>query len=111
MRCDARVDGARVGSVFTAEHEIFRDTCRRFYEKELEPHYLRWEKEGKGTDKEFWRKAAHAGLVGMAIPEEYGGPGGDFLYNLIQNQEMGRVVRRASAGGGAAGSRNGATLG
>ena len=98
MQSDAQVDGARLGSVFTAEHEIFRETCRRFYEKELEPHYLRWEKEGKGTDKEFWRKAAHAGLVGMAIPEEYGGPGGDFLYNLIQNEEMGRFVGGASVG-------------
>ncbi len=98
MQSDAQVDGARLGSVFSAEHEIFRETCRRFYEKELEPHYLRWEKEGKGTDKEFWRKAAHAGLVGMAIPEEYGGPGGDFLYNLIQNEEMGRFVGGASVG-------------
>src|SRR5271155_1747938 len=85
-------------SVFTEEHDIFRETCRRFYEKELEPNYLRWEKEGKGTDKEFWKKAARAGLVGMAVPEEYGGPGGDFLYNLIQNEEMGRFVGGASVG-------------
>ena len=98
MQSHAQIDRARLGSVFTPEHEIFRETCRRFYEKELEPHYLRWEKEGKGTDKEFWRKAAHAGLVGMAIPEEYGGPGGDFLYNLIQNEEMGRFVGGASVG-------------
>ena len=94
----APVDNARPGSVFTAEHEIFRETCRRFYEKELEPNYLRWEKEGRGTDKEFWKKAAGAGLVGMAVPEEYGGPGGDFLYNLIQNEEMGRFVGGASVG-------------
>jgi acyl-CoA dehydrogenase len=85
-------------SVFSEEHEAFRETCRRFYEKEIEPHYLRWEKEGKGTDRELWRKAAAAGLVGMAVPEEYGGPGGDFLYNLIQNEEMGRFVGGASVG-------------
>ena len=30
-------------SVFTEEHELFRETCRRFYEKELEPNYVRWE--------------------------------------------------------------------
>jgi acyl-CoA dehydrogenase len=95
---DAPAGGARAGSVFTEEHEIFRDTCRRFYEKELEPNYLRWEKEGKGTDKGFWKKAAEAGMVGMAVPEEYGGPGGDFLYNLIQNEEMGRFVGGASVG-------------
>jgi acyl-CoA dehydrogenase len=94
----APAGGATNDSVFTAEHEIFRETCRRFYEKELEPHYKRWEQEGKGTDKELWKKAAKAGMVGMAVPEEYGGPGGDFLYNLIQNEEMGRFVSGASVG-------------
>lgn len=89
---------AKRDSVFTEEHEIFRQTCRRFYEKELEPNYIRWEKEGKGTDRSFWKKAAEAGLVGMGVPEEYGGPGGDFLYNLIQNEEMGRFVGGASVG-------------
>src|SRR5271155_1356396 len=95
---DAPPGAARPDSVFSAEHDIFRETCHRFYEKELEPNYLRWEKEGKGTDREFWKKAAKAGLVGMGIPEEYGGPGGDFLYNLIQNEEMGRFVGGASVG-------------
>jgi acyl-CoA dehydrogenase len=90
--------GARPGSVFTAEHEIFRETCRRFHEKELEPNHLRWENAGQGTDKDFWKKAACAGLVGMAIPAQYGGPGGDFLYNLIQNEEMRRFVGGASVG-------------
>lgn len=85
-------------SIFTEEHEQFRETCRRFYEKELEPYYLQWEKEGQGTPAEFWRKAGHAGLVGLAIPEEYGGPGGDFLFNLIQNEELGRYVGGASVG-------------
>ena len=36
MKSDAPVGGP--DSVFTAEHEIFRETCRRFYEKELEPN-------------------------------------------------------------------------
>ena len=85
-------------SIFTEEHEQFRETCRRFYEKELEPYYLQWEKEGQGTPAEFWRKAGDAGLVGLAIPEEYGGPGGDFLFNLIQNEELGRYVGGASVG-------------
>ncbi len=84
--------------VYSEEHDMFRETCRRFYEKELEPHYLEWEKNGKGTDPEFWRKAGAAGLVGMSVPEQYGGPGGDFLYNIIQNEEMGRFVGGASVG-------------
>jgi acyl-CoA dehydrogenase len=85
-------------SVFTPEHELFRETCRRSYEKEVEPHYRRWEKDGIGTPTKLWVKAAEAGLVGMAIPEEYGGPGGDFLYNIILNEELGRFVGGASVG-------------
>jgi alkylation response protein AidB-like acyl-CoA dehydrogenase len=84
--------------VFSEEHELFRETCRRFLEKELEPNYIRWEKEGQGTPAEFWRKAGDAGLVGMSIPTEYGGPGGDFLFNIIQNEELGRYVGGASVG-------------
>jgi acyl-CoA dehydrogenase len=41
-------------------------------------------------------KAARAGLVRMGVLEEYGGPGGYFLYNLIQNEGMGRYVGGAS---------------
>lgn len=85
-------------SVFTEEHELFRETVHRFYEREMEPYYLQWEKEGKGTPKSFWKKAAEVGLVGMAFPPEYGGPDGDFLYNLILNEEMGRFVGGASVG-------------
>jgi acyl-CoA dehydrogenase len=84
--------------VFGEEHELFRETCRRFLEKELEPNYIRWEKEGQGTPAEFWRKAAEAGLVGMSIPAEYGGPGGNFLFNIIQNEQLGCFVGGSSVG-------------
>jgi alkylation response protein AidB-like acyl-CoA dehydrogenase len=94
----AAVEAQGRGPVFSEEHELFRETCRRFYEKELEPYYLEWEKAGKGTPKSFWKKAGEAGLVGMVVPEEYGGPGGDFLFNLIQNEEMGRFVGGAAVG-------------
>jgi len=90
--------GTSLEGVFSEEHELFRETCRRFFEKELEPNYIRWEKEGQGTPAEFWRKAGEVGLVGMSVPAEYGGPGGDFLYNIIQNEELGRFVGGASVG-------------
>ena len=47
------VESTRRDSIFTEEHDQFRETCRRFYEKELEPYYLQWEKEGQGTPAEF----------------------------------------------------------
>jgi acyl-CoA dehydrogenase len=87
-------------SVFTAEHEMFRETCHKFYAREVEPYYKEWEAAGKGTPPALWLKAGEAGLVGMGVPEEYGGPGGDFLYNLIQTEELGRFVGGASIGAG-----------
>ncbi len=89
---------ARQSAIYSEEHEIFRETCHRFYEKEVEPHYKRWEKDGSGTPAELWRKAGAAGLLGLTIPPEYGGPGGDFLYNIILNEELGKFVGGASVG-------------
>jgi acyl-CoA dehydrogenase len=89
---------ARQNPIYSEEHEIFRETCHRFYEREVEPHYKLWEKDGKGTPAELWRKAGAAGLLGLAIPPEYGGPGGDFLYNIILNEELGKFVGGASVG-------------
>jgi alkylation response protein AidB-like acyl-CoA dehydrogenase len=80
------------------EHKMFRETCHKFYLREVEPHYISWEAAGKGTPPELWEKAAGAGIVGMGVPEEYGGPGGDLLFNLIQTEELGRFVGGASVG-------------
>ena len=85
-------------AILSAEHEMFRQTCQKFYQKEVEPYYLEWEKAGRGTPLELWEKAAAAGMVGMGVPEEYGGPGGDLLYNLVQTEELGRFVGGASVG-------------
>ena len=60
---------------YSDEHEQFRRTARAFFDKELEPHYKSYVAKG-GLDKEFWRKAGKAGLLGLCIPEELGGPGG-----------------------------------
>ena len=52
---------------YTEEHELFRRTARQFFDKELNPHYRRYAEAG-GVDKEFWRKAGQAGLLGSGIP-------------------------------------------
>jgi acyl-CoA dehydrogenase len=88
----------RCDEVFTAEHEMFRDTARRFIRKEIEPHYLQWETTEIGYPVELWKKAASAGLVGIAIPPEFGGAGADMLYEIILAEEMGRSVAGASTG-------------
>ena len=82
---------------YTEEHELFRRTARAFFDKELNPHYRRYAEAG-GIDKEFWRKAGQAGLLGSGIPEEYGGPGGDFVFNVILAEELGRSVGSSLTG-------------
>jgi alkylation response protein AidB-like acyl-CoA dehydrogenase len=82
---------------YTEEHELFRRTARAFLDKELDAHYKRYAEAG-GVDKEFWRKAGRAGLLGATIPEEYGGPGGDFVFNVIIAEELGRSVGSALTG-------------
>jgi acyl-CoA dehydrogenase len=86
---------ARYG--YSEEHDLFRRTARSFLDKELEPHYRAYADKG-GLDKAFWMKAGKAGLLGSAIPEEFGGPGGDFVYNVILAEELGRSVGSSLTG-------------
>lgn len=74
--------------LYGPEHEMFRQSLRRFIETEMEPNVDRWT-EAHGIEREFWLKAAEAGLLGVDIPEDYGGPGGDFLHRLVIAEELG----------------------
>lgn len=85
----------RIG--YLEEHEQFRRTARAFFDREHEPDLKRFEKEG-GLDKAFWRKAGRAGLLGSCIPTEYGGAGGDFTFQAILAEELGRTVGSATTG-------------
>lgn len=74
--------------IYDSDHEMFRDTVRKFFDRELAPHADAWEKNGI-VDRAFWRKAGDAGLLCPNIPEAYGGPQCDFRYNAIIDEELG----------------------
>ena len=76
--------------LFSAEHDTFRDTARRFIAREITPHHAEWEKAGL-VPRELWRKAGAAGLLCCDVPDTYGGMGGDFLYSTIMIEEMARA--------------------
>ena len=82
-------------SLYAPEHELFRQTFRRFIETEMEPNVDRW-LESHDIEQAFWRKAGDAGILGVDIPEEYGGPGGDFLHRLVLAEELGYSTAGAS---------------
>jgi len=76
-------------NLYDSDHEMFRDSLRKFIEAEAMPHHEQWEKDGMVSD-EIWLKAGDQGFLCPMIPEEYGGVGTDFLYNCIVNEEIGR---------------------
>jgi len=77
-------------TIFTPEHESFRDTVRRFIETEVTPHHADWEKAGQ-VPRSLWKKAGELGLLCVNAPEAYGGQGADFLYSAILIEEMARA--------------------
>ncbi len=74
-------------TLFTSDHEIFRETVRRFVETELVPHHAAWERD-KRVPREVWRKAGAAGLLCCSLPAEYGGAGADWLYDVVVIEEL-----------------------
>ncbi len=75
---------------YKEEHRIFRETVRRFFEKEVIPYADEWEEAGI-VPKEVWRKMGEQGFLCMDVPEEYGGFGADFLYSVILSEELGKT--------------------
>ncbi|MBK6656956.1 MAG: acyl-CoA dehydrogenase family protein [Proteobacteria bacterium] len=80
----------RPRTVFREDHEIFRQSVRRFIEEELTPHHAAWEEDGI-VPREAWRKAGEAGLLCCDVPEAYGGPGGDFGHCAVVTEEIARA--------------------
>jgi acyl-CoA dehydrogenase len=74
----------------TEETRIFRRSVRQFVEKELAPHRVRWEEQGR-ADTGAWKKAGEMGLLLPAVPEQYGGGGGTFAHEAVVVEELARA--------------------
>jgi len=75
---------------FTEEHELFRQSLRAFIDKEVQPNVAQWEKDGQ-VSRELWTKMGDMGFLGLSYPEEYGGMDVDYFYDVVFNEELGRV--------------------
>ena len=73
--------------LFSAEHDAFRDSFRRFMNAEIAPHHSQWEMQGY-VDKAVWHKAGALGFLCMSLPEAYGGADADKLFSIIQIEEL-----------------------
>ena len=76
-------------TLFSSEHEIWRESVRRFIEKEIVPFHEQWEEDGI-VPREVWLKAGEAGMLCCTVPEEYGGIGADYLYDVVVFEELWR---------------------
>lgn len=76
-------------SLFTSDHEAFRDAFRKFCDKEIAPFHEAWEEQGY-VDRTVWDKAGANGFLCMTMPEAYGGSGADKLYSVVQMEELAR---------------------
>ena len=77
-------------SLYSPDHEAFRDSFRRFIDKEIAPFHADWEEQGY-VDRAVWNKAGENGFLCMSMPDAYGGSGADRLYSVIQMEELGRA--------------------
>jgi len=77
-------------NIFSAEHEAFRDSARRFFEKEVVPFHPEWEVAGVAP-REVWTKAGSEGFLCTTLPEACGGSGADRLFAAILIEEQSRL--------------------
>lgn len=79
---------------FDDTHRQFRATCKKFAEKEIAPNAYQWE-EAEQFDRDLYRKAANAGILGISFPEQYGGGGGGIFHSICMSEEL---IRGGSTG-------------
>ena len=77
-------------TLFTADHEAFRDSFRRFMDEAIAPHHEAWEDQGY-VDRSVWTQAGQLGFLCMSLPAAYGGSDADKLYSVVQMEELARA--------------------
>src|ERR1700735_1680707 len=76
---------------FSEQHEQFRQTVRKFAEKELAPYADEWEK-AEIFPNEVFKRAGELGIFGAHYPEEVGGAGGDYWFSVAKAEELPRSL-------------------
>ncbi|HVV86256.1 MAG TPA: acyl-CoA dehydrogenase family protein [Kofleriaceae bacterium] len=83
-------------TLFSSEHELFRQSFRQFLDQEVRPHQPRWAEAGQ-VDRDVWRKAGAAGFLCPWLEEKWGGPGADWLCSVIVMEELARAYESGFA--------------
>jgi len=79
------------------EHHIFRDSVKKFLDKEVRPFFREWEKQ-RSTPKDLWRKFGEQGFLVPWADEKYGGFNADFAYSVVLMEEFEKVASGIGTG-------------
>lgn len=86
-------------NIFEGDHHSYRETVREFLARDVEPNYERWESE-RLIDRSAWISAGKSGILGLAIPEEYGGSGvTDYRFRTVVVEEVARTATTSFGSG------------
>ena len=78
-------------TIFTTEHDEFRAMLRDFIAREVVPQREKWDELGR-PERDFFRRLGELGILGIQVPEEYGGGGeSSFVYSAIVFEEVARA--------------------
>ncbi|AFA73563.1 acyl-CoA dehydrogenase [Gordonia polyisoprenivorans VH2] len=78
--------------IFTEEQQDFRKLIRDFLKKEVDPHFADWEARGS-VPRSLYRRLGELGIIGLTIPEEFGGGGqADYRFNVVLQEEINRAA-------------------
>jgi len=83
--------------LFGPEHDAFRQTVRRFIEREVAPHADEWEAQ-RSFPRDLFRRFGELDLLGLKYPEAYGGTGAGPLYEAVLMEELSRCGSGGVAG-------------
>ncbi len=84
-------------ALFEEDHEQFRELAAEFNSREISGKYAQWEKDHQ-IPREVWRSAGENGLLGLAVPEEFGGMGiDDYRFRVVLDEEFVRSGHLAVA--------------
>jgi acyl-CoA dehydrogenase len=75
--------------IFQEEHDMLRRSLRSFLQKEIAPHAEEWDRQCGFPHREIFKRFGELGFLGLEVPEEYGGAGGDFVSTIVYAEEMG----------------------
>ncbi|MEO2011171.1 MAG: acyl-CoA dehydrogenase family protein [Pirellulaceae bacterium] len=80
-----------VGTGFTKPHQMFRDSVRQFVQTHVNPYVDEWEEAETFPAHELFKKLGDQGFLGLSYDEKHGGLGGDYWYNVVLAEELGRI--------------------